>query len=113
MPDQQWTQPLQAVDIAPEKKRRLPWINPTTVLTAALIGYFLDGFKDGVGIFFSWVGLIGLLLGFILLVNDSVEAAIHRKVNESRLALNWLLLIATILVGIYVAPIVGRILVKL
>lgn len=113
MPEQEWLPPIQAVDIAPEKKARFPWFNPTTVLIVSAVGYLLDGFKGRPGLFFSWVGLIGLAVGFMMLVNDSVIAGIRKKTQGHNLGLNWFLFVLAIVVGIYISPLAARVLGKL
>ncbi len=101
MPEPTWAPPIQSLDIAPEKKPRLPWLNARNILIVSIIGYALDFFSGTVGKVFNLIGLIGLVLGFVILVENMVESGVHRKWNARQLLIGWLLLVASVLVGIY------------
>lgn len=102
MPDPTWAPPIQSLDIAPEKKPRLPWLNARTFLTLSIIGYALDFLNGTPGKIFNLIGLIGLIAGFVTIVENMVESGIHRKWNKRQLLLGWLLLVAAVLVGLYI-----------
>ena len=101
MSEPTWAPPIQSLDIAPEKKPRLPWLNARTFLIVSIIGYALDFPHNTFGKVSNLVGLIGLVGGFVILVENMVESGIHRKWNARTLLLGWLLLVTAVLVGIY------------
>lgn len=101
MPEPTWAPPIQSLDIAPEKKPRLPWLNARNVLIVSILGYIFDFPHNTFGKISNLVGLIGLVLGFVMLVENAVESGIHRKWNGRQLLIGWLLLVAAVVVGIY------------
>ena len=96
-----WTQPFRSLEITPEKRRRWPWINPLAILGISLAGYILDNISGRVGSVFNTIAFLSLIFGFVLLVNDTVEAGVHRNISLRNLVIGWLLLLVAILVGVY------------